>query len=881
VGFARFVKDHKFHAPDAAALMAICLTQEGGERLKPFNKAFEADLPDLCDRMRAEITRVYALSETLKRVGVFERSSALMLLLNLIIARYEAEKAARARLDFEDLIAALSRLLGDQSRGPWVRYKLDGGISHVLIDEGQDTNPEQWKLIRPLAEEILGSGGIDRPRSLFAVGDGKQSIYSFQGADPKRFRDERESLQDTAKQNHRPFERVRLTTSFRTLSSVLLAVDRVFEDEARRVAVLEDLRVEHRTARRDEGGHVTLWPLVEQPVKAAPLEEWPLEAASGTGSPQRQLAERIAATISQWVANGRPLEHRGRAVGADDVLVLVQTRSVLFHEIIRALRAAGLATPGADRLQVTGHIAVRDLLALSDVLLNPTDDLQLAALLRSPLFDVSEDQLMALAAERVRGERLWNRLETATDPAAEAAYQRLYEWRRRLDFDRPYEFFADVLYRDGGLERFHRRLGIDVDDVLSEFLALALDHESRPVPALQAFLAEMRHRKVIIKRELSERGAGVRVMTVHGAKGLEAPIVILADATALPSGPQLNRPLYLDEHDRFMVHASSTATHAPETLALREAVRAQQFEEYWRKLYVAMTRAEDELYVTGIAPQKSSDTQSWYQAIEASLGPACVATTADDGAVHRVYRSPDSVPVAPVRVRPAVLGQNQPAFLAPSPIPAPPRRDILRPSSLGDDDPLHVLDTAAQTQRDTTPGRAAERARGEGTALHALLQHLPRIAPPERHAIGLKAMAVLLPDQAARHEALVDKALSILDQPDLQPLFGPHSRAEVPFLVDLVRDGTPIRAAGRIDRLVVTESGRVRIIDFKSDSVPATSLETVNPAYLQQLGLYALCATQLFPGKEIEAAILWTALESLLELPAALLADSVRGFTLR
>src|SRR5690606_39138619 len=256
---------------------------------------------------------------------------------------------------------------------------------------------------------------------------------------------------------------------------------------------------------------------------------------------------RIAAEIRGWVDSHRPLGHRGRAVTPDDVLVLVQSRNVLFQEIIRALRLQHLPTPGADRLGVTGHIAVLDLLALIDVLLNPADDLQLAALLRSPLFDVSEDDLFQLASPRSGGQRLWSALLATTIPNAREAADRLTRWRAELDFERPYEFLTRVLYAEGGLKRFHARLGTEVDEVLSEFLELAIAHEQTEQPSLQGFAADMRRRNVSIKRELAEGGSGVRVMTVHGAKGLEAPVVILADATAKPSGSQTGTPVYLDE----------------------------------------------------------------------------------------------------------------------------------------------------------------------------------------------------------------------------------------------------------------------------------------------------------------------------------------------
>ncbi|WP_407649170.1 3'-5' exonuclease [Devosia algicola] len=329
---------------------------------------------------------------------------------------------------------------------------------------------------------------------------------------------------------------------------------------------------------------VTLWPPVHQPNESDADNEWPLEPQGTEKTAPRQLAERIAGQIKCWIDTRRTHGPRGQVVTANDVLILVQARNVLFHEIIRALIKADLPTPGADRLAVTGHIGVLDLLALCDVLLNPADDLQLAALLRSPLFDVSEDDLLALAHDRGNN-TIWQRLADSNLASARDAAERLQRWRSQLDYERPYEFFAAVLYADNGLKRFHARFGSEIDDVFAEFLTLALEHEQTDQPSLQGFVTAMRTRQISIKRDLAETGAGVRVMTVHGAKGLEAPIVILADATSTPSPQKLGNPVYLVEESPgpMLIHASSVGHHTEHTLPFRTLDEDNQKAEYWRK----------------------------------------------------------------------------------------------------------------------------------------------------------------------------------------------------------------------------------------------------------------------------------------------------------
>ncbi|MFP9135661.1 double-strand break repair helicase AddA [Devosia sp. XGJD_8] len=845
-------------------------------------KALEKADPALARLALAEAERLAALMEERRTSLVIERSEALLDVLALIAGRYQGHKRARSLLDFDDLIEKMGDLLENPEVGPWVQYKLDAGIDHVLVDESQDTNPQQWRVVKAIAAEFFdGAGEITRLRSLFAVGDQKQSIYSFQGAEPRLFGETGDLFRQQASVVNVPFAPLRLHMSFRTLPEILLAVDKVSDQSEIQAALLAREKVHHDTARPTTGGSVTLWPPVQQAPADTGARAWPEEPATGGDlTAPRQIAQRIAREIRGWIDTKRPLAHRGRPVRPADILILVQSRGAVFQEIIRALRQEGLPTPGADRLAVSKHIAVMDLLALCDVLLNPAEDLQLAALLRSPLFDLSEDDLFALAQPRAKGETLYQALKASTNPACAAAYAQLSNWRGALDFERPFEFLTTVLYAEGGLRRFHQRLGDEVDEVFAELLELALAHEQGDQPSLQGFVAEMRRSEVSIKRELAEAGTGIRVMTVHGAKGLEAPIVILADAASKPQGNQTNRPVYLlaEAPGPLLVHASGKKSHVPQSRTVRDGVEANLGKEYWRKLYVAMTRAEDELYITGaLTPGRTIDSQldgTWYQAIDRALRPDSeIQLDAEGQETALVYPRERIAPQPVKRLAELVPLANQPIAFAP--VPAPPVVPLVSPSLAGERvAPLVALDGLAELARD------AELARREGIALHALLQHLGRLEPDIRPAIARKALEALLPDSPAEHARVAAKALSILDRPGMAPIFGPASRAEVPFLLDASRDGQPIRLTGRIDRLVVDEGG-VTVVDYKSDASVPGGPGDVPGNYLTQLGLYALVAGQLFPGRAVHAAILWTQLESLMFLPSDTLVAATRGFTMR
>jgi len=845
-------------------------------------KALEKADPALAQLVVAEAERLAALMVERRTALIIERSEALLDVVALIAARYNGHKRARSLLDFDDLVEKLGDLLENPDAGPWVQYKLDTGIDHILVDESQDTNPEQWRVVRAIADEFFnGAGDLTRLRSLFAVGDQKQSIYSFQGAEPTLFGATGDLFERRAAEVDVRFRRVPLHTSFRTLIEILNAVDKVTDLEGMQDALLETGKVHHDTTRPTTGGSVTLWPPLQQVASESGASAWPTEPASGgERTAPRQVAERVAREIKGWIDGKRPLASRDRAVRPNDVLILVQSRGAVFQEVIRALRKEGLPTPGADRLAVSEHIAVLDLLALCDVLLNPADNLQLAALLRSPLFDIGEDDLFALAQPRDKGQTLWQALERCSTPSCAEAWRLLSRWRGTLDFERPFEFLTQVLYAEGGLRRFHTRLGEEVDEVFAELLELALDHEQGSQPSLQGFVTAMRQSEVSIKRELAEAGTGVRVMTVHGAKGLEAPIVILADAASKPAGNQVNRPVYLltDSPGPLLVHASGSKTHVAASLGVKTQVEASLAKEYWRKLYVAMTRAEDELYITGaLTPVAKPERQlegTWYQAVERALRDEAEIRLDDAGQETALIYPRERVAPQPVKR----LGDVVPLASLPqsfAAVPPPKAVPIVTPSSArGHVAPVMALDSLAEQVRD------ADAARREGIALHALLQHLGRVPPDLWTDVVPKALLTLLPATPDRHAAIGAKAVSILTRPELAELFGPDSRAEVPFLVDAIRDGEEIRLAGRIDRLVIDERG-VTVVDYKSDASVPGGPGDVPGNYLTQLGLYALVAGQLFPGRTVRAAILWTRLESLMFLPSEQLAAGTRGFTMR
>ncbi len=833
--------------------------RRGEPRKRLYTKAVRGVAAGLADALDREQARVAGLRARRKAARLKEGTAALLTLAQAISTRVEAEKARRGALDFADLIARTRDLFAGGAAG-WVLYKLDQGIDHVLVDEAQDTSPDQWQIVEALiAEFTAGLGARGQNRTLFVVGDEKQSIYSFQGAEPRKFTELREAFRRRFEAANQPFNpRIRLNFSFRSTAAVLEAVDTLFRDgDARRGLSYDDsAAIVHEAARREAPGLVELWPAITpEPREEASPWTAPVDAP-GLGDPATRLAARIARHVRIWTRDGHRLPDRDRPIRAGDVLILVRRRGPLFESIIRALKNEGVPVAGADRLVLGEHIAVMDLLALGDCLLTPDDDLSLATVLKSPLIGLSEDELLELAAGRDGS--LWDALAADEHPAMAI----LARWREEARTLSPADFYGRVLGRDRRREAILARLGSEAADALDEFMAMALAFEASEIPTLRGFLGRMRASELNVKRDLELGRDEVRVMTVHGAKGLEADIVVLADTTGKPGTshePKIfeilppNSPVGTPPR---LVWSPGSKADVPLVEAARLAHRAAQEEEYRRLLYVAMTRAADRLIICG-ARSRKTETGVWYDMIDAALGPHCVEEEADDGEgpVKR-WRRGTAAPL--VREAPAAAAAERPTLPAiltrdAPPVPVPPRG--ITPSGIGKEAPLRRLTPEAAASREAAIRR--------GTLIHRLLQSLPDVPPEDRAAAAARFLAAQTDLAAELADRYAAEALRLMDDHRLAPLFGPGSRAEVPVAGRI--GGRPV--SGQIDRLVVTAE-RIIIADFKTNNPAPGQPDQVPPAYVGQLALYRALLARIHPGVPVEAWLIWTAVPDVMAIEA-------------
>lgn len=866
--------------PDAARTAAWCsflLTDKGQPRAAKtaLSAAVEKAHPDLAALYVAEQARVLAVLDRRTAAEAVARTAALARLADAVLSRVEAEKRRRGLIDYADQIRRAADLLGRSDANAWIRYKLDQSIDHILVDEAQDTSPLQWQVVRDLAAEFFaGEGARAGVRTVFAVGDEKQSIYGFQGAAPAAFAAERRGFQAKAEAAREAFHDVRLTLSFRSTQDVLAAVDRVFADPAARDGLSADGAAPvHQAIRASEVGRVEVWPLLAPDERAVP-DDWrePIDRV-GAAHPSVRLAERIAETVAGWLADGEPLPD-GRPMRAGDVLVLVRKRGPFVEALGRALKRLGVPVAGTDRLVLGEHIAVQDLVALGHVLALPADDLSLAAVLRSPLFDVDEALLFEIA--HARPGTLAAALADSTDPRARAAHERLQAWRAIAGWQRPFELYAAVLGRDGGRRRFLARLGPEVDEVLDAFLDLVLEQERSGIPSLDGFLAWFAAAPAIVKREAETAGDAVRVMTVHGAKGLEAPVVFVADDGSGPSHPSHDPKLFAlpaaDAGTACLVWAAKAGERPSACEPVLAETRRRAAEEHRRLLYVALTRAADRLVVCGWRGKRDPHEDCWHGMVERALAPdAREIRDAEGGLLALLWQAPRPDAATPTAAPTAGRSDAAAGEAGEAPLPdwadrvAEAEAPVLRVS------PSAALDDADDEATAAGPARVADpTALLRGRLIHRLIEALSTLPSPERaDAAGrfLAREAADLPPAAA--EAIAAEALGVLAEPSLARLFADDGRAEVPITGSLVRaDGARLSVAGRIDRLAVLPD-RVVAIDLKTDRRVPEDAAAVAPAYVAQLALYRALLAELYPGRAVEAAILYTAGPRLVPLPAA------------
>ncbi|PZO87576.1 MAG: double-strand break repair helicase AddA, partial [Micavibrio aeruginosavorus] len=868
----------------------VFLTKEGTPRAKIATAGVLKTAPHIGDILSYEQARIIEFEEECKSIACANATRDLFLLSDEILNRYQDLKDRQGALDFNDMILrTLSLLKGESVKGknldvaPWVMYKLDEGIDHILVDEAQDTNPEQWDIINLLSDEFFAGQGVrdETIRTVFVVGDDKQSIFGFQRAAPEKFGEMYEWFARKVRSAGGTFVPVDITTSFRSVQTVLDAVDQVFTNPSVREK-FTGTYLNHIAKRQGQSGIVELWPLFKSDAAVSEDENDDAgEAEKGWFVPDRilealtgseKMARKIGDTIQSWLKNGETLHSYGRPIHAGDIMILVRSRSRFVGQLVRALKARNIPVSGVDRMVLSSQIVVQDMIAAAQFGLLPEDNLTLAALLKSPFVGMNEDEVFRYAHGRTGS--LWDSIRENA-PHVSAWLERLIV---RSGIDHPYEFFSRIVQEpcpgntSNGMQAVRARLGEDALDPLDEFLNAALAYEASHTASLQDFLQWHAEGSGEIKREMDESSRAVRIMTAHGSKGLQAPIVFLPDT--ILSGPPKTSALFWPDKtglDVPMYLPSKDAT-PKQAAAARTAVLEKSEEEYRRLLYVAMTRAEERLYIGGYTGKKTVSAESrahWYTDVQAAF-----ETLAQQGHIEKIpsgvydengedipaLRLASSATESPdkkseeKKEAAAIERRELPRWVkihAPAE-PVPPRP--LVPSRPSEEEPAAA-----------SPLQSAQEYRfRRGNATHKLLQLLPSL-PPERRRLSAEQFLArpALGFPADLQKDIAREVMNILEDETFGEIFGEQSLAEIPVTGLIGKDNL---ISGQIDRLLVREND-ILIVDYKTNRPSPKSLEDVPKAYIRQLRAYADALRGIYKGKAVRAALLWTDDARLVEIP--------------
>jgi ATP-dependent helicase/nuclease subunit A len=847
--------------------------------------------PDFIDNQEAVAAAIGEFETRDNQLAAAEIVTAALEIGRAFALRWEARKAREGLLDFPDLIRKAAHLLGNSEAADWIRYKLDRQFDHILIDEAQDTNQSQWDIVFALIDDFFSGEGArgDKLRTIFTVGDYKQAIFGFQGTSPENFdrakakveraiMQAREGIRAGRSNRREPgWQDLNLGKSFRTAQVVLEFVDRTIASLGFAELGLDTPPAPHIGA--DRPGLVTLWPPVVPERQQDSDEDGGVEEDAGGSdwlpAHDTLLADRIARQVQHWLSpQGEPFvlaKGTPRHAQAGDIMVLVRQRKALAAQIVARLHARGVPVAGVDRLRLGAPLAVKDVLAALRFAAQPLDDLSLANLLASPLIGWSQDDLLA-HVPRPDKVRLWDHLRRDDAPAqVQATADKLRELLRLADYQTPQALISWLLTGPWQARaRLVERLGSEANDPLDELLNAAFAYEGEFWPGLVGFLHWFDAGTGDVKRDPDSATGQVRVMTVHGSKGLQAPIVILADATGAPGDPGdltlPDDPLELaDDPDKLrqmpLPPLGKDEKQGPLADA-DEAARVAAMQEHWRLLYVAMTRAEEALFIGGSlnkteAKKGAPHEDSWY----ARLAPLFESDEFADPVWP--WRKEWGYRAAPLEPAEATTGAPDLAPLLPAwmttpigPEPRPPRP--LAPSSVGEE-------AGAEPP---LPHDAMRDAARRGSLIHSLLERLPDVPAADRAQAArrwLARQAVDLDDAA--HEEMLAAAQAVLDHPDFAPLFSPLALAEVPLAATV--DGVVV--AGTADRLLIEET-RVTVVDFKTTRRPPARADAIALTTLRQMAAYVAALEAIYPGREVRAGVLYTHAPVLFALDPAVVA---------
>jgi len=853
----------------------VFLTKDKTIRKKIITKSVSDKFPEIYAFTIAEASRVFEFKEKLSNIHNFEFTAAFLRITYHIFDIYAGLKRKGGYLDYSDLIFETSRLLNDSKYrnlgnenmySNWINYKLDEGLDHLLIDEAQDTSPIQWDIVKSITEEFFAGYGQkdDENRTIFVVGDEKQSIFSFQGAEPLNFNIMLKYYMEKVKNAGKKFEKIYLETSFRSLKSILSITDAVFSEPSRLKAITKiESIIKHNVVRSDGIGKVEVWPLVEaknvekEDEKNNRIMDWKINYLENIELTNKQkLAEIIANRIDSWFKKGKLIYSRKdaclRQVKYSDIMILVKSRDKDFiNYLIRQFNKHNIRTTGNDKFNLIDNIIAQDIISLFRFILFNEDDLSLANIVKSPFLSLNENDLYELCDFKNNNScSLWKALKTIKRfSEKKLILEELLDKSKSMGI---YEFMFYLFETKGFRLKFKERFPYITDEVVNEFFTIANNYETNHNNStLLNFVYFLEDSGLEIKRDMEQSSDEIRIMTIHSSKGMESPIVILPDTNhATNTIYKIDKVLNLKDDSSDYTIPLLQKENSFFLDEVKDRMKFETEEEYLRLLYVAMTRAENELYICDYIKNNGSKENCWYEIIKQAVEKSGAKRKRDDDMDGDIlYIGDDDIfDSNPVNCnKKNIECEPQNSYII---------EDILDNISKNKEKKLEskIINPSTYYAESVLKNPHEGSINIEnGKLVHKLLEILPDSPRDEWDDI----IDIYLKNKNNTQE-IKRVVLKILNDEKFNFLFSKDSKAEVPIFGNL--DGDII--SGRIDRLAIIDN-TIYVVDYKNTN----TLPDFPPKnYIKQLELYKKLLTKIYVGKNIKCFILWTAFGEIQEI---------------
>ena len=791
-------KDEPFKISNFLEYIHIFLKEDGNRKTRLVKKAFTEARPSIYKMLLEEQDNVYNFFIQYKNQLTAQINQSFIILINYFLTIYSKYKTNQKYLEYDDIILNTIELLNNSENAQSVLYDIDITIDHILIDEAQDTNQLQWRLIQAVSNDFFSGNSTEKQKTIFIVGDYKQSIYGFQGATPSIFENIKTQYKQQVLNSGNNWQEIDMQTSFRTTQPVLDLVNQTFskkKDSLLKGLAQTPFNIEHKAFRAGDG-YATNLPITKRNKDKKNNTKWAIPKTDQSSQCiESETAIGIINKVEELINSNKNLHGHDKQITPGSIMILVRKRSKVMYKIISECKKRNIPIENKDKLFANDNLIIQDILSLLKFILLPNDDLNLAGLLKTPIIGINEGELFQLAYNR-QGTSLWQHIQQSK-PAFHDYLLSLVDFYQH---NTVYDLILKVMYQDNKIKEFSKRLGNEAADVICSFIEYITNFETTtPNFTLQKFIYELECSNVQLQSS-NNNSDSIKIMTIHGSKGLQSPIVFLADSASSEQSP--NESIFY--HNNKIYFSNSRHLNSLTLEEVKKEAKELDKSENLRLLYVAMTRAEDELYLCGWENNKLD--KSWYAIIESILDNQEEPIRKNAINTQRPSQSQDNLTIKQI----SKYSKEQ---------------NIIPATTLNSDN----------------------ESMNRGTIIHKLLHELPLIKKDQWNEY-------IKNSYNEADDTFIQQITKTLN--DYKYIFfGNNIYSELAMIGQI---NGKIKSIV-VDKMIISDK-QIQIIDFKTDELIP---DNIPGSYIKQLTSYKQLVSKRYQKKIISCGILWTSNQKL------------------